>query len=466
MLRFLGRVVPSFLVASALVCAPSAAETLHEAWDAGIAADQRLEASRWESSAVSHGLNAAQAERWASIDASAQYYVMDKPVGVAATLPVVGTTTLNVMQREGLIAGVHINQPLYTFGRIQGAIDAAFADVNAALSSESVTELDVLHRVATAYINVLRAQRSVEVAYRAVENLGSHTRDVKNLVDEGIRIRKDRLAAEVALSNAKQDLLEAQSRLDIARAAYNRAVGRPLDAPVYLVDLPEPAGTYDLDRLTQMAMVSRPEIAALSATVQSLRSRAQQARASYRPQFSVRGGFDFIENRYLTDGAFSSLMLVGQWNLFDAGKTHQMAEQSEQSAEGMLRQRADVESVIRLQVRDAWRSLETARELVRVNREALQNAEENLRVAKTRYDQGVGTNTEVLDAETLRTRTFNNYYQSVYDAVQALMQLSRAAGDFGIADNEIRRPVAHSVGTHPGSLRAFDKGFRRLPRVR
>lgn len=465
-LRIAGRVSPSLLVVWTLVCAPSLAETLEEAWEAGIAADQRLEASRCQTMAVQRGLLAAQAERWASIDASVQYYGMDKSVSLAVASPLMGTAPLNVMQREGLIAGVHVTQPLYTFGRIQNAIHAADADVYAALSSESEAELDVLLRVATAYIGVLRTQRRVEVASRAVESLRSHTRDVTNLVLEGIRIRKDQLAAELALSNAKQDLLEAQSGLAIARATYNRTVGRCLDTPVYLVELPEPLGAYNLEDLTQMALASRPEISVLSARGQSLRSRAQQVRAEYRPQFSVRGGFDFIENRYLTDGAFSWLMLVGQWNLFDGGKKHGMAEKSELSAEGILRQRADVESVIRLQVRDACLNLETTRELVRVNREGLHSAEENLRVAKTRYDQGVGTNTEVLDAETLRTRTFNRHYQSVYDAVQALMQLSRVVGDFSIAGNEFRRPGARTVSTDHGVPRASAKAFRRLPRVR
>ena len=56
-------------------------------------------------------------------------------------------------------------------------------------------------------------------------------------------------------------------------------------------------------------------------------------------------------------------------------------------------------------------------------------ADENLRVTKDRYREGVGTNTEVLDAETLRVRSYTNYYNAVYDAVTAKFRLKYAVGD-------------------------------------
>jgi outer membrane protein TolC len=421
----------------ALASAAARAESLEEAWSAGLYTDQQLEASRWDSSAAQRGLYAAEAERWVSVDGTASYYVLDKSVDVIAPLPI-GTASLEILQREGFLSGVHATQPLYTFGRIQSGIDAAGAEVTAALSQEATSELDVLLRVATAYINVLKTQRLVEVAEQAVESLASQVRDVKNRVDQGVGILNDQLAAEVALADAQQELLRARARLDIANAAYNRSVGRPLDILVDLDEMVEPSGDYDLESLTQLAMVQRPEIAALSAVVRALRSRAHALRAGYKPQFALRGGWDFIENRNLRNEGYASLMVVGQWNMFDTGRKHHQAARLEQSAEAILRRRSDIESIIRLQVRDAWRELETTRQRVQVNRATLKRADENLRVAKNRYDQGAGTNTEVLDAETLRSTTYGNYYTSLYDALQALMQLSRAAGDFGMSLGDIQ----------------------------
>ena len=59
---------------------------------------------------------------------------------------------------------------------------------------------------------------------------------------------------------------------------------------------------------------------------------------------------------------------------------------------------------------------------------AIDQAEENVRVVQDQYEKGQGTNTEVLDAETLRTLSHSNCFNAVYDAVLAVFRLRRAVG--------------------------------------
>ena len=63
------------------------------------------------------------------------------------------------------------------------------------------------------------------------------------------------------------------------------------------------------------------------------------------------------------------------------------------------------------------------------NRAAIVQGDENLRVARNRYLQQRGTNTEVLDAENLRIQAYDNFYNATYDAVLADIELLRAIGD-------------------------------------
>ncbi len=442
------------LAALATICClatnmrPACAENLSEAWSVALSVDQTVEASRWQSSAAQRGLYAARAARFPELTAKLSYNVYDNPITYVAPvlLPTGNLAQFDITQREALLADVTASQPLYTGGRIRSAIDAAGAQVTAAVSNEEKTTLDVMLDVATSYTNVLHAQRHVEVTEQAVESLTSHAREVKNRVDQGVGIRNDLLASQVALSNAQQQNLQADATFDIAKAAYNRALQRPLDTEVAIEDLREPLGSYDVEQLTQQALARRPEIAELNAHVRALRSQADVVRASYKPQIAVEGGFQFIENRFLDNEAFNRVALMGEWNVFDMGRKRHSAVKLDHSAEAVLRQRNDVETKIALQVRDAWRRLETARERVSVSRATIESAEENLRVARNRYSQGVGTNTVVLDAETLRTQAYSNYYSSVYSAVQALMQLGRAVGDFAISvpsnfSNELPSPV-------------------------
>ena len=68
------------------------------------------------------------------------------------------------------------------------------------------------------------------------------------------------------------------------------------------------------------------------------------------------------------------------------------------------------------------------RKRIDVTSKAISQAEENLRAAKIRFQNGAAINTEVLDAETLRTKSYDNYYNAIYDAVLATFKLQRAVG--------------------------------------
>ena len=59
----------------------------------------------------------------------------------------------------------------------------------------------------------------------------------------------------------------------------------------------------------------------------------------------------------------------------------------------------------------------------------MDSAEENLRLTRDRYNQGLANNTEVLESETLRTRSHSNYFAALYDAELARLRLKRATGD-------------------------------------
>jgi outer membrane protein len=409
-------------------------ESLQDAWANALRLDPDLEASRWQSSAAQRGLYAARAERLPSVSARASYSVYDNPLTLNAPIPSTGLippgtfASVTANQREFFLGGVRATQPLYTFGRINSAIDAAGAEVTAAVADEERTELDVKLQVAAAYIGILQAQQLLEVANSGVTTLQEHTRVVKNQVDQGAGIRANLLAVQVALANARQSQLQMRNMSIVSQAAYNRTLQRPLDSPVQIADLPRPTQEYELRLAMQQAMRQRPEIAFLSAKVSGLRSLANSSRASTKPQIQLEGGFRFIENRFLDNEAYNDVSVMAEWNFWDSGRKRNRAAQLEQSAEALLRKRSNAESLIMLQVKKAWHDLDSAQQQVEVNQQALSSADENLRVSQNRYQQGAGTNTEVLDAQTLRTQAYSNYYRSLYDSVLAEMQLLRSIG--------------------------------------
>jgi outer membrane protein len=197
---------------------------------------------------------------------------------------------------------------------------------------------------------------------------------------------------------------------------------------VQIEDLTQPTQQYELDIAIRQALDQRPEIGFLSAKVRGLRSLANSIHAGKYPQIVLDGGFSFFENKSLDNEAFNNVSVLAEWNFWDSGRKRHRTAQVDQSAEALLRKRTQVESLITLQVTKSWHDLDSAQQQVGISQKTLASADENLRVSENRYQQGTGTNTEVLDAQTLRTQAYSNYYRSLYDAVLAEMQLLRAIG--------------------------------------
>ena len=94
----------------------------------------------------------------------------------------------------------------------------------------------------------------------------------------------------------------------------------------------------------------------------------------------------------------------------------------------MLRQRNDTASRIALNVRSSWLSLRSSSAALQVARAAIAQADENLRETTERYREQVVTNTEFLDAETLRLQAYSDYYNAFYAVLQDQFRLRRAVG--------------------------------------
>jgi outer membrane protein len=355
-------------------------------------------------------------------------------------------------QRDFVISAVAASVPIYAGGRITNTIESNRALVRASEADECTRALDLKLDVARAYISILRAYRTSGVARSNVASLAAQARDVENLLGQGRGIRNDLLAARTALANARQRELQQRNSLDRAWSTYNRYLGRPLNAIVPIEDLPEPPApdlpdasartTPDvaaaepvidegrIQPLIGFALGHRSELSQLTEQAHSQRSQGEAQRASTRPQATFYAANLYQNARFLpsqTDSGTAAFLV--SWTLFDGGKSRRKAASYDHRALSYTSQRADLAAEIALQVRTNYLNVQEARNRVPVTREALEGAEENLRVARSRYLSQRGTNTEVLDAEFSRIQSYDNYYTALYDAALSDFELHRALGD-------------------------------------
>jgi outer membrane protein len=405
------------------------AETLNDAWNAALSVDHRLQAKRKMTEASHYALSAAKSARLPSLSIESAYTILNHAPTAVIDSPSAQIMEMPVSEDKSLSYTTTASLPLFTSGRITNSINAGVAELSASQQEEAKTALDIKLGVAEAYVASLRARRGIEVAESAESSLAAHAKDVGHFFEQGMVAKNDLLAAQVALSDARQQTIRSRNSLDIAHASYNRLLHRPLDQAVMIDDIAAETSHPDIQEVTSTALQKRPELAALSAQVNSLRLQAESIRSSTYPQLTLMGSYNYQQNKYQLYENVWSAALGLKWDIFDGGVIRNNANAMMQKAESLSDVQSDTASVIELQVRQAWLDVGETQSRIAVTREATRQAEENLRVVKDRYREGVGTNTEVLDAETLRTKSYNNYYNALYDAVMANIRLHYATGE-------------------------------------
>ncbi len=402
------------------------AETLDDAWTSAINNNHQIKSAKADTGASEQQLHSAEGQRLPVLNLSSGYTQFSEEQ--AAKTQVAGQTfQFSTAQAGSVKAQAIASVPIFTSGRVSHSIDAAEASLQAVQSNEITSVLNIKMQVAEAYVAVLRMESALQVAQNHVDSLAAHAKDVHNLFDLGMVARNDLLAANVELVNAQQQVVQANNQLDIARARYNQLLDRNLVDAVNLAhQFPEiPAGT--LNDLSGNALKQRPELVTLAQQIESLGQQAQSVKSGLLPQVAVNGGYQYQENRYQ---AFEGMWMANvgvEWKLFDGSSGHRSDAMTRQAI-SLKEQRDDLSSMISFQVRQAWLDIQETQKRITVTKQAIAQADENLKVTTDRYRQGLSTNTEVLKAEDLRTVTLSNFNNATLDAALATLHLRRAVG--------------------------------------
>lgn len=408
----------------------SLAETLDDAWATALSSHRQIAAAAAESDAANYELEHAKSLRLPQLGVTTSYTQLNSAPGIAFGN---GTASTPIFDDDNFVSGgLQFSIPLYAGGAINSGIDAARSGAQAAVGQLETVMRNIKLGVAEHYVGVLRAESAVVVADSNVATLATHTDDANNRYSLGAVPQNDYLAASVTLANAQQRLLQTRNALDYARAAYNRYLGRPLHTAVSLepdldIDRLVPDNNT-LEALSAIAQLQRPELTTLDRQAQALRKQSDVARAQARPQLALTGGYMLLENEILDDEEFWVAGISMQWNLFDGGQSRKKSASLNRKALAVGHHRAELQSIVALQVRGAWNDRIEADSRLAVAESAVVQAAENLRVVRNRYNAGASTNVEVLDAQALREQSLSNHDNARYEVVLATLRLARAIG--------------------------------------
>lgn len=322
-----------------------------------------------------------------------------------------------------------IRYDLYTSGRRNGAIQQAEEEIR-------VQELDVERQseeirlnVSKAYYDLQQADENVRITQSAVENAQASLKDAMALEKAGVGTRFDVLRSQVNLANSQQELTNAISQQQIARRKLAPLLNLSQSVSISAADPVKLAGLWQqpLEQSIVLAYQNRPELQQNLARRKIAESQIKQALASSGPQVSLVGRYNlldqFDDGTSVSDGY--SLGLQASINLYNGGAAKARASQAKTSIAIAETQFSEQKNQIRFQVEQAYSTQASSLENVQTANVALEQARESLRLARLRFQAGVGTQTDVINALNDLTRSEGNRVKAILDYNRALTELQR-----------------------------------------
>jgi outer membrane protein len=412
--------------------------SLDEAVAAGLEASPALHASRMRVESSTAKSREAAAVRLPSLKLSGGYTRLSEVPPFEVVLPISPdpiVVSRNYFNNYGLRLGVQ--QPLFTgFGLEAGAGSARMLERSAAQDLEK-DRSDFVFAVKSAYWGLARAREFEKVIDETLRQVREHLKDVRAFYDQGLLTKNEVLRAELELSNAELMRIDARNAAEVALATLDSLLGLPLDADVELTTSAESqASLIPADEPPASGAVAdgRPDLRAAEFRVKASELGVKAARAGLYPQVFLTGNYYYLRpnSRYLPARdefkATWDVSLSVSFDLWNWGQTKSRADQ----ARAQLAQAEDARKLLEdqaaLEVTQSRLAAGRARDMVRVAGQAAAQAEENLRMTRERFRQGVALNADVLDADVALLRARMSRTQAAIDLVLAQARLDKALG--------------------------------------
>ena len=340
---------------------------------------------------------------------------------------IVGTQSSN----HGYEQGVSVQWPIWTFGKVEGAIDAARYAKNSADLDVYQTEADTKLAAVQAYYQYLESIKLAEVQAESVNDYANHLNNVQQQFDAGIVAKLDVLTSNVSLANAKQQSIAANNARDVAEANLNNIMRVPMNTKLNALDkeFPEPEFDLTMDQAILVAQKYRWELVKADYGVKAAQANLRSAKAGYLPTVSVGGGYSW-KTASVTGVDKDDWSVQGglSWNLWDGGATQASIKKADaavkEAQESLLQAREKIE----LEVRQDYLNVLSYKEQIRAAEASVAQAEEAYKIATVRYSSGVGINLDVLDAELQLNTARTNYITALYNYNIGLATLEHAMG--------------------------------------
>lgn len=381
----------TLLVAGLMASAQSL--SLEDCRKMALAQNRKLQAARLDVEAAQSRQQSVDASAYPSVDGSVLGLYLGEPLGGAMD---------GLIPEYAANGSVTVTQPIYAGGKIRNGRRAAAKGVELSDAQQAAAAAEVLFEVERSYWQVVQAREKIVLSNRFSAMLQALHRDLKNSYDAGLIYKNDLLRVEVSLNEAELNNVRAQDAQVLAKLRLAQIIGSPDSVYFTLTDttfsvLPDPIASLT-------SVENRPEIQMLQRALEIETIQGEILRGDRRPtvgvsasgvaavgpKINISNGDDFMTTYY---GVASISFPIYDWGR----KGHKVKEHTLRVSAQQQRL-AETRELVSLEVQSAYLQWTQSARKLQTSALSVQQAEENLRLAKDRFDAGTITGKDVQEA--------------------------------------------------------------------
>ena len=345
-----------------------------------------------------------------------------------------GSTTAPVEQpkvSQALYGLMNVSLPIYTGGKIRYGIESSkFLEKAAMLDAESDKD-EVIQNTIEAFANLFKAKTAVRLVQENLNEAQMRTKELTNMEKNGLLARNDLLKAQLRESNMEYNLSDAENSWQLANVNMNLMLGLPTTMELVLdtSGLGKKEDNRVLDDFLNAARVNRKDIAAVDLRKKAAESGVKSAKGDLYPSLALTGGYIGLDiPDFLSIPAAMNVGVGVSYNIGSLWKNKAKVQQAEARVKQLTFTEAMMDDNMQLELNKSYLSLMTNRKQIQVSAKAVEQAEENYRIVKNKFDNSLATTTDLLDADIAQLQARLSYTLSRADAFVAYHKLLQTAG--------------------------------------
>ena len=327
-----------------------------------------------------------------------------------------------------ILGQVTLQQMLYDFGVTQNQATIKRLDYEAYKTTLGATINDVIYQTKDSYYNLLYAFENKKVAEDTVNKFEMFYNQAKAFYEIGMNPKVDVTIAEVNLSNAKLQLIQADNAVNLAIAKLNNVMGVPfIDKYTVQERLKYQPVDITFNKAVEIARDARPELKLAELKVESANQTLKLVKKSYFPTLSVEGQFQLGGKQWTSNHGYN---LGGYLNFptVNGMLIKNEIKEARYLYDKEIANAKNTQNQIYLEIQNAFLKLEEKKNQMPVAMLGVKQAKENYELSYGRYRVGEANPTELKDAQINYQQAQLSYYNALYQYNSAKAELEKSIG--------------------------------------